>query len=443
METVKTALVVVLLLAVLYGVYVVLNKPDFPMPPELAWQQETTGPLEVETGMPGVKTPATLPPLTPPPEMSASLTPIVVADDASQRPSATLVPPADPLAAEGVATPAAQPLTGTETPGTPPANAQAGEPEPAAPVAQSPATDDQAAAEGATVSADMTAPAGPPDGPGPERLASTSQPSIYELPSGGTPSPISPPADPLTSSTSDVPDDGQAPAGAFEDAWNSAVRQLNDQRWAEALLTLSLFHDKLDVSGQQRQRLIDLLDPLAGKVIYSPEHLLEPPYEVRPGETLQQIADSCQLPLTLLQNINGITDPQTVAPGTVLKVLRGPFRAEVHLQNEELVLFLGKYYAGRFAISIGNDPAPKPAEYRVAGKQLGREYFAPDGTPIAANAPENPYGPYWLDLGGDICIHASAESMPSHGGLGCISLNSTDAADVYGILSIGSKVLIR
>ena len=36
-DTLKTAVVVVLLLAVLYGVYVVLNKPE-QFPQELAWE---------------------------------------------------------------------------------------------------------------------------------------------------------------------------------------------------------------------------------------------------------------------------------------------------------------------------------------------------------------------------------------------------------------------
>jgi hypothetical protein len=144
-----------------------------------------------------------------------------------------------------------------------------------------------------------------------------------------------------------------------------------------------------------------------------------------------------------LKNINGIADPERLTPGSVLKMVRGPFRAEIILAKDELVLFLGDCYAGRFAVSIGNDPRPNPAELSVVGKQEGREYYAPDGSRIPPLAPENPYGRWWIDLGGDVCIHASAEATPTHGGLGCISLDSNDAADVFGILSIGSKVLIR
>ncbi|MDP6060158.1 MAG: hypothetical protein QGH33_14760, partial [Pirellulaceae bacterium] len=51
MDTLKTAIVVVLLLAVLYGVYVTLNQPDQEVSEEIAWaQQQTTEPLQVDFG---------------------------------------------------------------------------------------------------------------------------------------------------------------------------------------------------------------------------------------------------------------------------------------------------------------------------------------------------------------------------------------------------------
>ncbi len=53
METIKTAVVVVLLLAVLYGVYVVLNKPELAPPPEAAgWNADAAVPPEIQTGVP-------------------------------------------------------------------------------------------------------------------------------------------------------------------------------------------------------------------------------------------------------------------------------------------------------------------------------------------------------------------------------------------------------
>ncbi len=107
-----------------------------------------------------------------------------------------------------------------------------------------------------------------------------------------------------------------------------------------------------------------------------------------------------------------------------------------------MVLFLDRYYAGRFAISAGNDPAPQPSEYVVKAKESGHEYTGPNGIRVPAGAADNPYGSYYLDLGNRVSIHGSPDTLPA-GGLGCLSLSTADVADVYGILSIGSKVTIR
>jgi lipoprotein-anchoring transpeptidase ErfK/SrfK len=158
---------------------------------------------------------------------------------------------------------------------------------------------------------------------------------------------------------------------------------------------------------------------------------------------LYDVAQQYQVPVVLLQRINGIPNPDAVWPGTSIKVVRGPFRAEVDIQRSELVLFLGKYYAGRFAISPGNDPSPQVGDYEVVAKQAGREYTTVDGGRIAAGAADSPYGKWWLDLGGNMCLHSSPDTIPAHGSFGCIALQPSEAEDVYGILSVGSRVLIR
>ena len=241
-----------------------------------------------------------------------------------------------------------------------------------------------------------------------------------------------------------INDESDLPARrAFDSGWRSAIAQMQKQDWTGALMTLSLFYNDSELTGEERQRLVDLLDPLAGKVIYSSEHTLARPYVIRPGETLHEVAQRFQVPVSLLQNVNGIADPRSLSPGAKLKVIPGPFRAEIDLSKSELAIFVGKYYAGRFPVSIGNDPPPKPGEYDVLAKQDGRDYQAASGARIPARAPDNPFGCVWIDLGDNISIHGSPESISSQGSTGCISLTATDAADVFGILTQGSKVGIR
>jgi LysM repeat protein len=228
---------------------------------------------------------------------------------------------------------------------------------------------------------------------------------------------------------------------AYERARKLAQTLLETGKYREALATLSVFYQSPDLTRDEHRELLDLLDPLAGRVIYSREHLVAPPYTVRRNETLTDIAQQYNVPMELLQKINGIDTPDVLVPGTELKVVTGPFRAEVNLQGQELTLFLNELYAGRFPITIGQDPAPVLGDFKIRDKRLDPDYFSMDGRKIAAGNPANPFGSVWLDLGREVSIHGSPMGGADPG-RGCISLSPQDADDVYGILSVGSTVRI-
>lgn len=242
--------------------------------------------------------------------------------------------------------------------------------------------------------------------------------------------------------TADLAGDSLTPNLGLTNAIQTADRQYLDDKRREALATLSIFYNAPNLTGEQRSELLSRLDPLAREVIYSKRHLLEQPHRVGQNETLMDIAAKYEVPWQLLANINQIKDPVTILPGTELKVVRGPFRAEVNLRLKELTLFLGDLYAGRFPIDVGNDPTPKPGTYTIQDKQTAKTYYNHAGSPVPPGSPENPYGNTWLDLGGQLCIHGSP-STTSPTNQGCISLAADYADDLYGILSQGSSVTIR
>ena len=238
------------------------------------------------------------------------------------------------------------------------------------------------------------------------------------------------------------PVQGDKPVGvrAYERAMRLARTAIDEQKYRSALEHLSVFYESQDLTADEHRELLNLLDPLAARVIYSREHLVEDPYVVRGNESLMDVAARLDVPWQLLQKINGVNNPKILLPGTELKVVPGPFRAEVDLENQELTVFLGNLYAGRFPISVGSDPAPVEGEFKVREKKEDRAYFAQGGT-IPAGSPRNPFGKFWMDLGSEMSIHGS----PVGGGdgqMGCISLSPRDAEDVFSILSVGSKVRV-
>lgn len=235
----------------------------------------------------------------------------------------------------------------------------------------------------------------------------------------------------------------------FAAAMQAAEVSLAQGRLAEVHLELSQWYGEPTLAPEEEQQLTDLLDQLAGTVIYSRQHLLEPAYEVQPGDTLERIADHYQVPWQLLANINGIRDPRQVRQGDQLKVVKGPFHALVNLQKFELVLNVGARYAGKFRIGIGMDQQLPDGDFVVLKKVVNPTYYG--DTVIDANDPNNPLGEYALDLGDRILIHGTndPQSIGRAESRGCIRLDNRDIKDIFEILTAksdrneGSKVNIR
>ena len=243
---------------------------------------------------------------------------------------------------------------------------------------------------------------------------------------------VTPPSVPAPSADSPLADDGSGDVrGAFARFMEAAHNDLEQGKLAEVHQTLSLWYDNPQLAPDEARQITELLDQVAGTVVYSPEHLLERPYTVQSGDTLPRIARAYGVPWQLLAKINGIQDPENLQPGQELKVVRGPFDAVIHLDTHELTLKLGGLYAGRFPIGIGRDQRDLEGTYFVEDKIL-----QPD--------PNAPLGQFWIKLTDQIGIHGTNDPqyVGSDDGPGSICLDQQDIEDVHDILSIGSRVQI-
>lgn len=238
---------------------------------------------------------------------------------------------------------------------------------------------------------------------------------------------------------------------AFEEAWTKVQQDLRNQQLGQSLKTLTPWIMDSGLNKEQTKRCLNLLDQLAGTVIYSRDSHIEPSYIVQAGETLDEIAARHAVPQELLAKINGIAPPYALTTGESIKVIRGPFRASISLFKSEMTLFVGSnYYAGRFPVTIGRDLPPEAAFYEIADKSNGRSYFdRRKGREIVKGEPTNRYGHYWLGLRGQhitsghsVGIHSRPDQFDGEE-VGSISLDPLHAEDVFSILSIGSRVEIR
>jgi lipoprotein-anchoring transpeptidase ErfK/SrfK len=448
-QTLKTAAIVVLVMTVMYGAYVSLTTPPEPLPAEVQSMLEFTGEesLAIDAGLPesletleinreapsAVTAPSSdtfrspgsdiasttldggVNPSLPGPELMVATPPTGISTTLSDLPA--MAPQASaPVPAPATPQPSAQSLATTTAPSYPSTNRTFELPDPNTVISSfDGAADDQ----GAPANSHLALASGTSDS-----QSVDNPPSAASL------------------QAADVPTTGITPNLGLANAIRNADKQFLEDKRRDALATLSIFYNTPNLSGEQRSELVSRLDPLAREVIYSKRHLLEQPHRVGQNETLMEIAARYEVPWQLLANINQISDPVTILPGTELKVVRGPFRAEVNLTSNELTLFLGDLYAGRFPIAIGNDPAPNPGTYTVQDKQTSKTFYNHAGSPVLPGSADNPYGNVWIDLGGQVCIHGSPNTSIATD-KGCISLAADYADDLYGILSQGSSITIR
>jgi len=395
-NTLKSAALLVVLLGVLYGVYVALNKPD---PPEHA------GNAPGEGGSPLIeynRDSAT--------GSSGSASPVGYEESNAALPSNRSVRGgAYPSQLDSGAMPPPTTVPGSAPPST---------------------------SSGGLARSTYESPADSPASPNAASPGSASTAGAPQLE-----------LTPAASETAQAAADAASPAlaaYALRRDLAEAEQLVAEGKYRSALAKLSPHCLHTELPTEQRAVLYSWLDALAGKVIYSREHLLAAAHQVRKGETLYDVAQQYNVEYRLLQNINGreVSNPDVLIPSTELKVVPGPFRADVNLTKGELTLLVNDLYAGRFPFTVGDQP-PQPGEYRIVDKRSQQKtYVGFDGRMVPANDPANPYGGWWISLGGEVAIHGSP-TTPGNKTLGCISLSPNDAKDVYGIVSIGSDVKIH
>lgn len=191
-----------------------------------------------------------------------------------------------------------------------------------------------------------------------------------------------------------------------------------------------------------------LLSQLAGTVIYSTEHQLEPARVVKSGETLDTISKEYNIPSQLLAKINGIQTPGQLQPGQQLKVVRGPFAAVVDLRRNELTLTVDERYAGKFRVTVPPGTTLADGQWLVDQKLAGSAGTANPSayatTPIAADrsiilrsAAATAAGAPTLIITSGPTPAGLAASPPS------LRVSPQDAEELSDILSVGSRVVVR
>jgi len=298
----------------------------------------------------------------------------------------------------------------------------------------------------------------PPPPPPPE--LSPQLPAEYDpsqpAPSEETSSPAAPPQ-PLPAAP--VP----SPEPSVLDLAAELIRE-GDVVDARTLLSTALRSQ--DLPAVEAEQIRGTLTVLNNGMIFGPEVTPGDPftrlYEIKPGDALSRIAnrEGVQTNWRFLQRINGIADPSRIRVGQRIKMVQGPFHAEVNKRSHRIDIWLGQgddaVFIRSLPVGLGEFDSTPQGAFRVrrGGKMVNPSWTNPrTGERFAASDPKNPIGEFWIGLDGidphnlqeqGFGIHGTidARSIGEDRSMGCVRLANGDIDLVYEMLTEGNSVVL-
>jgi len=228
---------------------------------------------------------------------------------------------------------------------------------------------------------------------------------------------------------------------------------------ARRALSNALQSGKLSESeiSQARGVLTDLND----RMVFSPEIMAGDPYSVeyivQGGDTLSGIVKKMgvQVDWRFIQRINNIKSASGIRPGQNLKLVTGPFHAEVDKKSYRIDLYLGEganqVFVRSYRVGLGEYNSTPIGSFKVRrnSKLINPTWVNPRTRAFfAADDPANPIGERWIGLEGieertaelsGLGIHGTIEpsTIGQDASMGCVRMQSDDVAEIYEVLAEG------
>ncbi|MCL2700256.1 MAG: L,D-transpeptidase family protein [Phycisphaerae bacterium] len=234
------------------------------------------------------------------------------------------------------------------------------------------------------------------------------------------------------------------------------------------MLNLVYFHP--DATADQKSQARKALTALNATTIFSAKRYDGDPvayaHTVRAGDTLAALAKQNGCPIDILVQINGLKNANALRADSTIKLLRGPFRAQISKRDCTLDIYAQgrngeKTLVYHARVSVGRNNGTPEGDFRIGGKAEKATWYPPSSMKAAHPAPVK-WGEKGYPLGKDgifmrldgatpatekckgYGIHstndqASIGKARSHG---CIRVGDGDIRTVYRLLATGADVKI-
>jgi len=237
-------------------------------------------------------------------------------------------------------------------------------------------------------------------------------------------------------------------------------RRDGDLVGARDLYLRALYHG--DATETDRDELRPQIAGLNDSVLFSPTFYPTEPmtrmHKIVSGDRISTLPRRQNLSVDkdLLARINRIADPNKIRLGQKIKLITGPFHAEVVKSAHRIDIYSGPRddptrwrYIRSFSVGLGNpeeQSATPVGEFVVSQAKVTNPSWANPNTGerFEADDPNNPIGEFWIGLKGlgnsaahqGYGIHGTIDpdSIGNSQSMGCVRLYDADIAFVYELL---------
>jgi lipoprotein-anchoring transpeptidase ErfK/SrfK len=177
----------------------------------------------------------------------------------------------------------------------------------------------------------------------------------------------------------------------YNEALGAVNQDLTEEEVIKLRSKLSRAYFSYQLRPTQQQRARQILTDLAGKTLYSAISYDGDPYTsyyvIKPGDMLVKLDQKFKLrtPDELLLEVNPRLNPQTLRPGTRIKLMHGVYHAIVYKSEYVMDLYLKTWdkpltFAGRVRVGLGKEDATPEGIFQVIKKGERIAWNPPPGS---------------------------------------------------------------
>jgi tetratricopeptide (TPR) repeat protein len=166
-------------------------------------------------------------------------------------------------------------------------------------------------------------------------------------------------------------------------------------------------------------------------------------YEIKSGDTMEQIGKMFGVNYQLIMLINRIDDPRRIRPGRKLKIPNLAFKIVIDVGDNTLTLLNHGKFFKRYPVRTGERPGQTPVgKFNLLLKQKNPPWDK-DGVHYEPGDPDNELGTRWMAFyGRDYGIHGTIkpETIGFYSSNGCVGMLMEDVEELYDLVLVGTPI---